>query len=396
MLFLGIDEIGSWLFSNRLDPISTLFLAVALTISAASGCNLALLQGTRHIKEFAIAQVLSAAFGSLICLVLYASLGTQGIAPGLVASSLALLFFTGRFARRIELPRIKLGFRATIFQSRELISLSIALIWSGLLVYALDAVARGLLVRSFGLFSGGLYQAAWSISGLFAGFVIAAMGSDFYPRLTALIHDKTAATTLINQQTEIGVLLAVPGLALTICFATEILAIVYSREFVSASELLRYFALGIFGRVISWPLGFIQLAKGKALLFLATETFFGSLYLGGMLYFLEHHGLHGIGQAFALNYLAYTVTMLMVARRLIGFRWSSSTRTLLTQSLIIILAGFFSTFLDSEYALAFGILITVVATVFCVRGLASRLGKDHPLTRTIINNPTLRKILNIS
>ena len=51
MLFLGIDEIGSWLFSNRLDPISTLFLAVALTISAASGCNLALLQGTETAHQ---------------------------------------------------------------------------------------------------------------------------------------------------------------------------------------------------------------------------------------------------------------------------------------------------------------------------------------------------------
>lgn len=65
----------------------------------------------------------------------------------------------------------------------------------------------------------GIYQAAWALSGLFAGFVLGAMGTDFYPRLTALIRDREAAVRAVNEQTEIGILLAVPWLLATLAFA---------------------------------------------------------------------------------------------------------------------------------------------------------------------------------
>jgi antigen flippase len=47
---------------------------------------------------------------------------------------------------------------------------------------------------------------------MFAAFVLSAMGTDFYPRLTAVIEDREAAVRAVNEQTEIGILLALPGL----------------------------------------------------------------------------------------------------------------------------------------------------------------------------------------
>lgn len=395
ILLLGKTVIDSWLFLGQFELASTLFLSIVLVMGAVSGGNLALIQGTRQMKDLAITQVMSAGVSMLICILLYACFGTKGIVPGLVVSAFALLYFSSRSANKIYLPHVTLNYGETAKKAKKLLSLSVAIIWGGILVQMLDGGARAFVIRDFGLYGSGLYQAAWSISGLFAGFVIAAMGGDFYPRLSAQINDKEAATAIVNHQTEVGILLVLPGLTLTISFAEEILRFIYSNEFIPAAELLRYFALGIFGRVLSWPLGFIQLAKGESRLFLATETIFGALYLGGMAFFLNFNGLHGIGLAFALNYALYAVTMLWVSKRLIGFRWFRSTAILVGQSSLITATVFSTAFLLPAYAKPIGFLIFVVATVLSIRGLTMRLGDAHPLTRKIIQSPNLRRVFCI-
>ena len=83
-----------------------------------------------------------------------------------------------------------------------------------------------------GIESAGYYQAAWALSGLFAGFVLGAMGADFYPRLSGLIHDREAAIRAVNEQTEIGVLLALPGLLATLALAPWVIHAFYTKEFV--------------------------------------------------------------------------------------------------------------------------------------------------------------------
>lgn len=392
VLLAGAENVSKWLFAGPLDLTSILLIGLALVIGASSGCEVALLQGTRRISELAITQVLSAAITSTVCILLYFKLGVNGIAPGLVVSAVSLLLISKFFTRKIPLRGDARSYGETLRKSVDLLSLGFALSWSGLLVYLTDAIARSLIVQEFGLPSGGLYQAAWSISGLFAGFIMTAMGSDFYPRLSTVINDQKAASTLINQQTEIGILLALPGLTVTICFTSEILALIYTSEFSPAAPLLYYFTLGIFGRVLSWPLGYIQLAKNNARSFLVTETVFGALYLGQIILLL-HQGLVGVGQAFLANYVLYLVTMLVLAKRMIGFSWSSKTRSLAAKALVIIGTGSAASLLDNHYGKMLSIVIAGAAGVFSLRGLILRVGKDNPLGRRVAENRWLRTLL---
>ena len=77
---------------------------------------------------------------------------------------------------------------------------------------------------------------------------------------------------LVNEQTEIGLLIALLGLLATVVLAPWIVHIFYTKEFLHAVELIRWFILGCLGRVISWPLGFLMLALGKGKWYLITET----------------------------------------------------------------------------------------------------------------------------
>ena len=57
------------------------------------------------------------------------------------------------------------------------------------------------------------------------------MGADFYPRLTAVADDHKECNRLVNEQAEVGLLLAGPGVIATLTFAPLVIWLFYSSAF---------------------------------------------------------------------------------------------------------------------------------------------------------------------
>ena len=143
------------------------------------------------------------------------------------------------------------------------------------------------------------------------------MGADYYPRLTAVASDNASVYRMVNEQSQIAILLALPGLAAMMVFAPLIINIFYAASFATAVPVLRWCTLGILGRVFSWPLGFVVLAQGKGNLFFITEAFSCGLQLAGVFLFTRKYGLDGAGIAFFVLYVFYTCLMLFVMQMLV-------------------------------------------------------------------------------
>ena len=209
---------------------------------------------------------------------IYFTLGSAGIVPALIAAAFVTLACSFWYARRVPVLPLSVSFGETISGARRLLGLGLAFMWGAVLVAGLDLLIRAIIARKFGIEGAGIYQAGWALSGMFASFVLSAMGADFYPRLTATIHDRAQAARAVNEQTEIGVLLALPGLLAALALAPLAIKLLYTPRFLPAADLLPWMALGVFGRVISWPMGFVQLALGASRWFAATETIFAVLW----------------------------------------------------------------------------------------------------------------------
>ncbi len=78
----------------------------------------------------------------------------------------------------------------------------------------------------------------------YIGFVLGAMGTDYYPRLTAVIHDHTSVNRIVNEQTEVALLLATPVLLAMLGLAPWVITLLYSDQFGEAVETLRWQVLG--------------------------------------------------------------------------------------------------------------------------------------------------------
>ncbi|MEO7916645.1 MAG: O-antigen translocase, partial [Dokdonella sp.] len=248
------------MFQSTAYAWAVALLGFTLLINAINGGQMALLRGLRRIGDIARVQVASAMVNTVVIIALYAWLRERGIVPVLMSSAVMSLAMSWWFIRRVQVEQVDMSWAQAIAEAKPMVSLGAAMMTSAVVANLLELYTRSLLGKAYGLDAVGIYQAAWTLSGMFAGFVLSAMGTDFYPRLTAVIHDRVAAIREINQQTEIGLLLTLPGLLATVALAKWVLVALYTNKFTPAADVLVWMILGVFGRVLSWPLGYVQLA----------------------------------------------------------------------------------------------------------------------------------------
>jgi enterobacterial common antigen flippase len=364
-------------FGNSDHAIAIALLSVTLLFGAVSNGQTALIQGMRRIADLARLSVLGAFLGTLLSLPMIFYWGKGGIVPSIVAVSAISVFTSWWFARKIPIVMIPLSWREAKAEARGLVTLGLVFMASNLMSSATNYVVCVLVLQQIGLDGVGLYQAAYTLSALYIGFVLNAMGMDFYPRLTVAAENNTACNRMVNEQTEIGLLVAAPGIIATLTFASLIMELFYSEQFIPAYNVLRWQIMGMFLRVVSWPLGFITMAKGKGKVFFWTEavahtTHVALIWLGIYLF-----GLEGTGIAFFGLYVFYTAMIISVVRRLSGFSWSTANlRHGLILFACILVAFFLPRMMSQNVALAFGAILTLTVSAYCLRALYVLMGPE--------------------
>jgi len=384
VMLLGAVPLSRYTFDDEGHAVPMMFLAVTLFFQAVQGGQMALIQGMRRIGDLARINVLGSFVGTVISIALYLWLGMEGIVPALIAMAVFNLGTSWWFARKIPVPKVEMSWGESFRQTGGLVKLGVAMMWASLVTAFVTYLTRAFIAQDIGIEAVGVFQAAFSLSGMFINFVLGAMGADFYPSLTAVAGDNEKMCKLVNEQTEIGLLLAVPGLIATIVLAPWVIQIFYTGAFSQATDLLRWFVFGCLGRVVSWPMGFIMLAKGKSRLFLITETIFGLTHVALLWVGLKVNGLTGVAMAFMALYILYTIGMLLISRYLIQFSWSKGVVNLLAILFPIALVTLFSSLLLAVMpATLMGFTIFLIVCVYCLRQLASRLGLSHRIFRMV-------------
>lgn len=357
--------------------------------------QMALIQGMRRIGDLAKLNIIGAVCGTFISVLLYYFLGKEGIIPAIVLFSLTEFSASWWFARKIKVSKVSMSWFESFHAAGGMIKLGLAFMWTGLLVSFVAYLTRILIAQEIDIISVGIFSAAFSLSGLIVNFILSAMGADYYPSLTAVNNDSHKMRILVNQQTEIGLLLAIPGLLATLALAPWIIELFYSTEFYQAADLLRWFAIGCIGRVISWPLGFIILAKGLSKIFVATETFINLTHIILIIIFLDAFGIEGVSIAFPILYSIHIVMMLVISRYLIGFKWSRGVlKIFFIFSPFLIIAFCSNYFLSETVSALTGIAISILSGFICLKELLYKLGTEHKIYRIMSSVPIVKIYFN--
>ncbi|MDP1612370.1 MAG: O-antigen translocase [Sulfuritalea sp.] len=301
--------------------VGWLALVVALTVAAAS--QSALLNGMRRIGDLARVSVLSALLSTLLGVGALLLWGRGGLMAFVIAAPLASFLLGHVYVARLpKVQTLRTPMLVLAGQWRTLVTLGAAFMVAGLAASVGQLLVRTLVQRQLGGDALGYFQAASTISVTYIGFVLAAMGTDYYPRLTAAIHDHAAVNRLVNEQTEVAMLLAGPVVLAMIGVAPWVIELLYSKSFHPAADVLRWMILGDILKVASWPLGFIILAAGNGRTFMGTEALAVFVFVLLTWVGLPLMGVMAAGLAFIGMYAVLLPVVYWLARRKTGFRWA--------------------------------------------------------------------------
>ncbi len=305
-------------------------LSLAVFFGAVSGSQTALIQGMRQIKNLAKVSIIGGLFGTIFSIPIIYVYGQKGIASYLVIVSATAILTSWWYSRKIDVPIIKLSLRESLFEAQPLLKLGFALMLGALMTPCTQYLLRVFVIRSDGLVAAGVYHASTTLSVIYVHVILNAMITDFYPRLSAVAHDHMECKSLINDQVQVGLLLAVPGILAIMTFAPLVITIFYSSKFILAAEILRWQILGVVLQVVTWPMGFMLRAKANSKLFIWTELFANAMHLSLAWFGIKYFGLIGIGMAFFGMNLSYLFLIYWIVRRNYGFRFVATNLQLLT------------------------------------------------------------------
>jgi enterobacterial common antigen flippase len=378
LLLLALSKPISWLtFKDYQHAGSVALLALAVFCADVSQGQAALVQGLRRISDLARMSVLGALYGtgfSILIIYYYYRQGAaeKGVVPSLVCVAAMGILTSWWYARKIRIERVSLTLRQATDEASGLVKLGVVFMSSGLMTMGSTYLVNVIVLHRFGLQGAGFYSSASTLGSYYVGFILQAMGTDFYPRLTAVANDNPECNRLVNEQVEVGLLLAGPGVIATLTFAPLVIQLFYAAAFWPAVEILRWICLGMMLRVASWPMAYLLAAKGERKLYFWTELLSNVLFVSLVWTGLAVFELKGAGIAFFALYVAYWTGIYLVVRRLSGFRWSGANLRLAAIFTPGIAAVFVSWYFLPHVATAvLGVTLTLLTGVYSLKTLCT-------------------------
>lgn len=375
LLVLLCRPVSKWTFDDYDHAGAVALLALVAFFLDISEGQKALVQGMRRIADLARMNILGALYGTVFSIaVVYfwkmRGAPEHGIVPSLICVAAMSVVTSWWYARKIKVKAVRVSWVEAYGEASELVKLGVVFMASSFATLGAAYLVRLLVFRDLGSREAGYYQAAWGLAGMCISFILQAMGADFYPRLTAIVNQKEECNRLVNEQIEVGFLMAGPAILGALSLAPLGILFFYSQKFGGAVEILRWLCLGMFLRVLTWPMGFVILAKGERKIFFWSEVLTNVGYVALVWAGIKVFGLAGTGMAFFAFYVLNGLVVYFIVGRLTGFTWSGPNRKLALVFIPLLGIVFGSWYLLPPVAAAIlGTALTIPASYFSMKTL---------------------------
>ncbi len=361
-------------FGNKDYTLAFVWLSITLLFKQLTSGQNVLLQGMRKLQYLAKANMLGAVAGLVVSVPMYYYWRLEGIVPALLITAVFTLAIAWYYARKVTIPTTSITLQDTVIEGKEMLKMGFMLSMSGLITMGASYLIRIYISNTGGLDDVGLYTAGFAIIGTYVGLVFSAMGTDFYPRLSGVAHNNAKATTLINQQAEVGLLILAPILTVFLIFINWIVILLYSTKFTPINGMVHWAALGMYFKVVSWAIAFILLAKGVSKLFFWNELIFNIYTLGLNILGYYWKGLDGLGISFMVSYLLYLVQVYFLAKHQYQFIFSKAFKQLFAIQFILGLACFLTIkLIPTPWVYIVGTVIIAISSWISFKELDKRM-----------------------
>lgn len=363
--------LSKFLFNNDSYTFGIAFLSISIFFSVISSGFQAVMQGKRAILMMAKATVVSNLFGSLFSVLLYILFKENGIIPSLLIIGFVNFVVTYYFYKKLAIPDFgNIPLSESWMSAKGMIQIGLFTI----VVSVFDQVA-GLGLRAFisgkaGVDGVGLFTAANTVATMYLSVVLGAMASDYYPKLSSINEDNVKLQDSVNSQLYIVLLLASPIIIGMVGFADFAIRLLYSDKFIGAVAILKWQIAGDFFKIISWPCGFVFLAKGLGKLYIFFSISYTIVYMAIVYLGWDYFGFLGIGLSFFIAQFVAMFFSYFYSKVKFGIFISSSNFKVIAIFFILLVLAFYSQeFLIGFFRISVSLFAILVASLYSVHHL---------------------------
>lgn len=373
-------QISVWLFADSVHATEIGLVGIGVVLSLLASSQTALLQGMRRIGDLGRVTVLGALGGTVAGLLAIWVFGENGLVWFVIVQPLASVLVALRYTRKLPPPTIgKLAPCQAWGIWRSMAMLGFVFMLGGLATSSTLLLVRAIIAHDIGIEGVGLFSASWGITMQYVGFLLGAMSTDYYPRLTAVINNRHAAHRLMNDQVQLTMALGGPVLLLLIGLAPWVMTLLYSEKFAVAAEMLQWQTVGNVFKLASWPLGFVFIAAAQSKMFFFTEILWNFLFLMLVWGGLSLLGLQVAGEGFLIAYILYLLILHFLVRKYHGFRWESLSLKLIAAYSVLCLSLLGLAMVAPITGAILGVLMSAIATIVGLRVVLIKIGPSGRL-----------------
>lgn len=304
-------------FFPTVSSTTTSILTVSLILAAPLGALIGYFNGSENNNPVYLAQLSGAMLLLLVVWGCY-SLSRPDLALATAgASALGAVPVLTWFGYRNRLRIEKTSHTPTALCLRPLVGYLLIGAVSGVVAQTMQIAVRILMSDSFGDDVAGYWQASWRLSDAYLAVLAQTISMVLLPRYARCKTRQSLKRAVLEG------LAWFSGGAMLLClfvfvFADHLVLVLFSRDFVKATEFVRVQVIGDFLKIISWVLAYVMLAKGNIRAFVITEIVAGTLFVG--LTALAIHVAPSIldaNYAYIGMYVAYTMAVLVIVIKII-------------------------------------------------------------------------------
>ncbi len=331
--------LSKWTFGTNEYTWAFILLSAIMLFTSLNNGHVALIRGMRRKGDYAKTNLISVVLGLILSSILYFALGKEGVIYALIATAFGRMLVSLYFSKKIKIDKIELPFKETVSLGNRMIKLGFFMMLSSSLSLLFSYVLNAYIARESGIEAVGLYRAGFLITTYYVNLVFSAMGADYLPRLSEINKDNTQIKEIVNQQAEIANLIIFPLIISLITIAPIIIQLLYSKEFLGITNFIVWAIVAMLFKASSWSMSYILLAKGKGVLFFATEVSIGIFHLVANIVGYKLFGLEGMGIAYLINYTLYFVIHYTLDKKLFDFSFSKEyVKIFIITNIVCILA----------------------------------------------------------
>ncbi len=328
-------QINTVVFNGEVSLYWIQILGLYFIFTSLTSIKLAVLKAKKQVGVIVKFNICLAVVSAITACLFYYFLGLKGIIPTVIAIAFSGFLISKYLSRTIRVTEQDISFKHAIKEGMPMakigVMLSLSMVFGQLCFYGI----RWYLKSYHSTEIVGIYQVSSNVLVGYIGLVFVTMTNDYYPRLCNYENNTNKFNTLVNDQTELALLLVVPAVMVLYLIAPFLVTALYTEEFIEVLDVLKIGLFGVVLKAIVWPIGFIPLIKGNKRLFLKQNLLGDGLNIFFSILFFKYFGLLGLGLAMVGMFTIAGCYNYYVAYKLYNFRFRGDTIKLMVIALIV-------------------------------------------------------------